>query len=111
MSDEKMLPFEQQFDEVPTRISSFTLLTGELVAVYIHQGRVDVPIYPPEEIATEMTENGEEAAPFLLTLNPLEARNLAGLLTYASGRADEHAPHCVDCGDTIDHEHQEDDDE
>ena len=109
MSDERMLPFEQQFDDVPTRISSLTLLTDELLAVYIHHGMVDCPIYPPEEIAKEMTDDGEEVHPFLLTLSPREARDLAGLLIYAAGRADEHAMHCVDCGSPIDHDDHEHD--
>jgi hypothetical protein len=114
MSDDKMLPFERQFDEKPTRIGSFLALTDEQIGVYIHEGRVDVPVWPPDEVAKELTEKGEEALPFLVSLTPREARDLAGLLTYAAGRADEHHEHCVGCGDTVDedgHHHDEEEEE
>jgi hypothetical protein len=114
MSDDKMLPFERQFDEKPTRISSFTLLTDEQVGVYIHEGRVDMPVWPPDEVAKEIAEKGGEIQPFLMSFTPQEARNLAGLLAYAAGRADEHHDHCPGCGDTVDedgHHHDEEEDD
>jgi hypothetical protein len=111
MSDEKIRHFEREFDEEPTRMSSFTLLTDEQMSVFIHQGRVDCAIFPPEEVAEQITKDGE-VTPFVLTLTPREARDLAGVLIYAAGRADEHAEHCVDCGETIqDHDHEHDEDE
>lgn len=110
MGDEKMLPFEQQFDEKPTRIGGFVLTqTAEDMHVYIHEGVVDCPVYAPEEFVEEFKRqhDGEEPEPFLLSLTPREARDLAGLLIYASGRAEEHAAHCLDCGNPM-HQHEDD---
>jgi hypothetical protein len=104
MSDEKMLPFERQFDEKPTRIGIFEMLTDEVMGVYIHQGRVECPIYPPDDAVDE----DHAVYPFLLQMTPREARDLAGLLIYAAGRAEEHAEHCVGCGEPL---NDDDDDE
>lgn len=102
MNDEERRAFEQQFDEKPTHISSQELLTEEVVAVFIHAGGVDVPIYPPPDEEPEPDDIG----PFVLQLTPAEARNLAGTLIYAAGRADETHDHCLNCGDTL-HDHDQ----
>lgn len=97
MDEAERMEFERQFDDTPTRIGAFELLTGEALGVYIHNGRVDVPIHAPEG-----AEVPEELEMFLLQLTPGEARELAGLLIYAAGRAGELADHCTGCGDVLD---------
>ena len=69
--------------------------------VYIHHGYVDVPIWPPEDDDLPPEDDDPHAGlPLLvLSLSPGEARDLAGLLTYAAGRVDEIAgDRCADCG-------------
>lgn len=95
MSDE-IIPFERQFDETPTKIGRVQLCTDEMAVVCIHKGMVDVPVYPAEEFEADAPD---EVNPFLLQLSPREARDLAGLLIYAAGRAEEAAGDtCIDCG-------------
>jgi hypothetical protein len=104
MSDEKMTPFEAQFDEKPTRLGGFELEAyGEFLGVYMHEGWVECPIFPAAETDVK------EINPFLLKLTPREARDLAGLLTYAAGRADEATEHCVGCGEPLDDDDDEED--
>lgn len=95
MDESQRMVFEREFDAKPTRIGGFELLTDEIIGIYIHHGRVNCPIFPTEDNAVD------EINPFLLQLTPEEARNLAGLLTYAAGRADETSEHCLGCGDAV----------
>lgn len=103
MNESERLAFEREFDQKPTRIGGFELLTNEVMGVYVHHGRVDCPIFPPEE----GLEVADEIDPFLLQLTPQEAQQLAGLLIYAAGRAGETAEHCITCGDAVEHEHED----
>lgn len=98
MDESQRMVFEREFDAKPTRIGGFELLTDEIIGIYIHHGRVNCPIFPADEDESRIVD---EINPFLLQLTPEEARNLAGLLVYAAGRADETAEHCVGCGDTV----------
>lgn len=110
-----MAPFEKQFDkQPPTRIGVVYLGTNETAAVFIDDGWVTVPIYPPDPEDTEDEDNPtptedipDEINPFLLYLTPTEARDLAGLLTYAAGRANETTLHCADCGAPTDNDDEE----
>lgn len=97
MDESERAAFENQFG--PVRIGGFELLTEEVVGVHVsHDGFIDCPIYPPDD-----GDDGDDVeASFLLRLSPMEARNLAGLLVYAAGRADETSDHCVGCGGAVD---------
>lgn len=101
MDESQRMMFEREFDAKPTRIGGFELLTEEIMSIYIHEGRITCPIFPSEEDESTAVD---EINPFLLQLTPLEARNLAGLLVYAAGRADETSQHCIGCGDALEDE-------
>lgn len=98
MDESQRMVFEREFHDKPIRIGGFELITDEVLSVYSHGGLVTCPIYPSEEDESAVVD---EVNPFLLQLTPMEARNLAGLLIYAAGRADETAQHCITCGDTV----------
>jgi hypothetical protein len=106
VTDKQILPFERQFDEIPTKIGQVLLGTDEVAVVHIHHGMVEVPIYPPEEMEDDLPDL---LKPFLLQLSPREARDLAGLLIYAAGRAEESAgDRCIGCDKPLT---EDDDDE
>ena len=77
--------WEAEFGDKPTHIDSVLIEDeGEksVVGVYIKNGWVDLPV-------SMFDRDDDEKDFFVLVLSPREARDLAGILNYAAGRASE----------------------